>query len=360
MRTKVRCTKVGRVRLIPLAVALALVGAVVCSLDVAATPGARLLTLDQALEAAEASNPGYRRAGLAMDQAELALARLEADRSVKAGALALEQARGAVATARTARDAARRKLRLEARRAYYTLLTARRQQVVAREAMAQAEQQRRIILGHRGPGAATQLDVLNAERAVSEAVAGVQRADTGARLAELALLDLVGWPADVAVTLDEQAAGKPEPWPEEATAVSLALERSPEVRQAREGWQAARLSLSLTENDYTPDLSRKAAAARLADAALAVEEAERRVTLQVRRALAEARLAEAEVEVAAKTVAAATEGDRAARVRFDVGLSVTDELLTAQVRLFQARQAALQARLDLDLARATLDSLIRD
>jgi outer membrane protein TolC len=316
------------------------------------------LTLAAALAAAETGNPAYRRAVLAVDQADLALARIKADQSVKAGALALEQARGAVATARVGRDATRRKLRLDVRRAYYTLLTARRQEQVAREALALAEESRRIILGRRGPGASTQLDVLNAERVAAEAEAGSTRAVIGVHLAELSLADLLGWAAGTPLALEEKGAGEGVELPEEGAAAAQALEHSPEVRQTREALQAARVGLSLTENDYTPELTRKAAAERVDEAALTAVEAERRMALQARRALAEAQVAEAGVAAAGKAVTAAAEGFRAARVRLDAGLSVTDELLTAEVRLTQARQAELQARLDRDLARAALFSLI--
>lgn len=340
------------VRLISLALAVVLAG------PAAALAEGRTVTLPEALRAAEAENPTYRRAILAVEQAELALARLQADRTVKANALGLEQAEGALATAKVARAMALRKLRLEVRRAYYTLLTGRKQQGVAREAWEQAREQKRLLDGRRGSGAATALDALNAERALAEAQAGVARAGTAARLASLTLADLLGRAPDGELDPSEPAGDGLLTLPGEAEAVASALELSPEVRQAREAVGAARVGLKLTENDYTPELARKAAAARLAEALLAVDEVERRVGREVRRALAEVGLAGVAVEAAERGEVAATEAYRAAKVRFDVGLSVTDELLAAQVRLFQTRQAVLQARLDRDLARTALASLI--
>ncbi|HHW13815.1 MAG TPA: TolC family protein [Firmicutes bacterium] len=316
------------------------------------------LTLAEARRVAEQGNPAYRRACLAVDQAGLALARLQADAAIRANALALQQAESAKATAEVAREAAGRKLWLDVQRAYYTLLTARRQQQLAREALDQAQEQLRVAQRRLGSGAGTRLEVLNAERVAAEAEAGVAKADTGARLAELTLRDLLGWPSGKPLVLDEHAPSDFRPVPEEEAAVRLALERSPEVRQAREAVAAARLAVSLGENDYTPDLAQKLAAARLAEAQLGAEEAERRMALQVRRALAELGLAETGVKAAVKATAAAVEGHRAARVRFDTGATGLDEVLAAQVRLFQARQTELQARLDLDLARTAVFSLI--
>lgn len=316
------------------------------------------LTLAEARRVAEQGNPAYRRACLAVDQAGLALARLQADAAVRANALALQQAQSAQATAEVAREAADRKLWLDVQRAYYTLLAARRQQRLAREALDQAQEQLRVAQRRLGSGAGTRLEVLNAERVAAEAEAGVAKADVGARLAELGLQDLLGWPSDRPLAVDEHAPADTRSVPEEEIAVRLALERSPEARQAREAVAAARLAVSLGENDYTPGLAQKLAAARLSEAELLAEEAERRVALQVRRALAELRAAEAGVKAAAKATAAATEGHRAARVRFDTGATGLDEVLAAQVRLFQARQAELQARLDLDLARTAVFSLV--
>jgi outer membrane protein TolC len=244
------------------------------------------------------------------------------------------------------------------RRAYYTLLTAHRQEQVAAEALTLAGESRRLILGRRGLGAATQLEVLNAERVVAEAEAGSVRAATGVHLAELSLGDLLGWAAGTPLLLAEDPAGEEAALPGEEAAAAQARERSPEVRQVREALQAARVGLGLTENDYTPALARQAAATRVDEAALAVAEAERRVGLQARRALAEVPVAEAGIAAAEKAATAAAEGYRAARVRLGAGVAVTDELLGAQVRLVQARQAELSARLDRDLARTALFSLI--
>ncbi|MGE5623649.1 MAG: TolC family protein [Methanocella sp.] len=316
------------------------------------------VNLAAALQEAEAENPTYRRAVLAVEQAELALARLTADQAVKANALGLEQAEGALATAKVAREMALRKLRLEVRRAHYTLLTGRKQQGVAREALEQARDQKRLIDGRRAAGAATALETLSAERALAEAEAGVERAGTAARLASLTLADLLGREPEAGLEPVEPGEAEPATLPAEAAAVASALELSPEVRQAREAVGAARVSLGLTANDYTPELVRKAAATRLSDALLAVDEVERRVGRDVRRALAEVGLATVGIETAERGEAAAAEAYRAAKVRFEVGQSVTDELLAAQVRLFQARQAVLQARLDRDLALTTLASLV--
>ncbi|MGE5553503.1 MAG: TolC family protein [Betaproteobacteria bacterium] len=340
-----------------LAVLAALMAAGVALTPAQAALASRRLTLAEALRAAETGNPGYRRACLAVDQAELALERLRADQAVRAGALALQQAVGTKATAQVAQEAARRRLWLDVRRAYYTLLTAHKQREVAREALEQVKEQDRAVKRRRAAGAATQLDVLAIQRALAEATAGVERAETGVRLAELNLLDLLGWPADTQVELD-QGVTDFVAVPGEAAAIRLALERSPELRQTREAVEAARLGVSLAENDYTPELARKAAELKLEEARLAAEEVERRLALQVRRVLADLELAETQVEAAVKATAAAAEGWRAAQVRFEAGVSGTEELLAAQVRLTQARQAELQARLDYDLARTGLFSLI--
>jgi outer membrane protein TolC len=306
---------------------------------------------------AERNNPGYRRAVLAVEQAQLALTRLEADQTVRAGALSLEQAQGVLATAKSARDAARRKLRLEVRRAFYTLLSAGRQQKVAREALAQAEEYRRAILNRRRTGAGIDLDVLGAERAYAEAAAGVTRADTGVYLAQETVSDLLRWPEGMSLAAVEVGAGEAAPLPEVADAVARALAASPEVRQARAGVAAAELAVKLTENDYTSELAQRAARLKLDEARLALDEAEHGVALQVRKALADGRLAESAVVVAGKVEAAAAEAYRAAKVRFEVGHAVADDLLTAQVRLYQARQASVQAALDRDLAGTVVVSL---
>ncbi|MGE5508787.1 MAG: TolC family protein [Chitinophagales bacterium] len=319
---------------------------------------AALLSLADALALAEQNNPGYRRALLAVDQAQLALTRLRADQTVRAGALSLEQAEEALSTAQTAREAARRRLRLDVRRAFYTLFTAGRQQKVARDGLAQAEEYRRTILSRRKSGAGIDLDVLAAERAYAEAAAGVTRADTGAELAEQTLRDLLRWPAGRPLALGETVSGEKQTLPGTDEAIARALAASPEVAQARAGVAAAELAVKLAENDYTPDLVRRAAALKLEEARLALDDAEHGVALQVRKALADVRLAESAAQVAAKAESAAAEAYRAAKVRFDVGHAVADDLLTAQIRLYQARQAGLQASLDRDLAATAVLALI--
>jgi outer membrane protein TolC len=321
---------------------------------------AKAFSLEEAFKTAEHGNPTYLRAGLALEQAELALAKLQADRAVQPAALSLRQAEGGRAAAFVAKDAARRKLRLDVRRAYYSLLTARKQQEVAAEAVGQAKEQLRVIRGRQSEGAMVKLDVLNAEKAGAEAETGQTRADNGARVAALTLADLLGMPPDGPLQLDGSPPETKRVIPEEEIAINLAGSNSFELKQATEAQAAAELAEELTDNDYTPELIKKSAASRVQDAKLAVEEVRRRLALQVRRALSDAQVAEAGLNLAGKSVIAAQEAYRAAKVRFDAGLWVADELLTAQVKLFQTKQAELQARLDLDLARAAIFSLIGD
>jgi len=288
---------------------------------------------------------------------------------------------------------------------YYLVTGARDQLQVFRSSLQLSQALLSEAQSRRTAGMATGLDVLQAEVGVANARRSVLEAQRTVRSSEDALTALIGrFQFDTplgATRADEDDSESP---PTIAASYRLATERYPALRNARTTLEIAQLDVAFARNDLLPSvdldlalgfnggdstrrgsfsgitepdghnwqagisitypLGRVAEKARFRQSRYALTQAELREKQLEQDVLVAVRNAVRDVETSRETVAIATQAaDLAQRQyeaeteRFRAGLSTSRRVLEAQTDLESARVGSLQARLDLQTARAALRRL---
>jgi len=289
---------------------------------------------------------------------------------------------------------------------YYLLTGARDQLQVFRASLQLSQALLRESQSRRTAGMATRLDVLQAEVGVANARRSVLEAQRTVHASEDSLTALIGrFEFDTpigATSADTDAATEAAPTIE--SSYQLALERYPSLRIARASMEIARLDVDFAHNDLLPSLDldlalgfngddrtrrgsfsgvtepdghswqaglsviyplgRSAEKARfrqskyaLTQAELLARQLEQDVLVAVRNAVRDVETSQESVGIAGQAAELAQRQYEAETARFRAGLSTSRRVLEAQTDLESARVANLQARLDLQTARATLRRL---
>ena len=290
--------------------------------------------------------------------------------------------------------------------AYYLLTGARDQLQVFRSSLQLAQALLSESQSRRTAGMATGLDVLQAQVGVANARRSVLEAQRTVRASEDNLTALIGrfqFDTPLGATRAD-ADDTREGAPTFENSYRLALERYPALLSARATLEIAKLDVSFAHNDLLPSLDldlalgfngsdstrrgafagisnpdgynwqaglsityplgRMAEKARFRQSRFALSQAELREKQLEQDVLVAVRNAVRDVETSREVVSIATQAaDLAQRQyeaeteRFRAGLSTSRRVLEAQTDLESARVANLQARLDLQTARAALRRL---
>jgi len=289
--------------------------------------------------------------------------------------------------------------------AYYLLTGARDQLLVFQASLQLAEALLRESQSRRTAGMATRLDVLQAEVGLANARRNVIEAQKTVHESEDGLLRLIGrFQFDTPLGATSAEADLAEALPTVASSFALARERFPALRNARAALELARLDIDSAADDLKPSfdldlavgfngedstrrgafsgisepdgsswqagisitypLGRVAEKARFRQSHYALSQAELRAQQLEQEVLASVRSAVRNVETNRESVSIATQAAELARSQYDAetarfrsGLSTSRRVLEAQTDLESARVANLQARLDLQTARAALRRL---
>jgi outer membrane protein len=289
--------------------------------------------------------------------------------------------------------------------AYYLVTGARDQLQVFRSSLQLAQALMNEAQSRRTAGMATGLDVLQAEVGVANARRSVLEAQRTVRASEDALTALIGrFQFDTPLGPTRTDDDATEPPPTIASSYRLATERYPALRNARANLEIAQLDVTFARNDLLPSvdldlalgfngndstrrgslsgitepdghnwqagisitypLGRVAEKARFRQSRYALTQAELRekqleqdVLVAVRNAVRDVDTSRESVTIAAQAADLAQRQYEAETDRFRAGLSTSRRVLEAQTDLESARVANLQARLDLQTARATLRRL---
>lgn len=294
---------------------------------------------------------------------------------------------------------------LQVKQQFYAALAAREAEAAARTQLEQAEQQLRASTARVAAGVATKSDSLRSAIQVGNAQLAVLTAQNDLRVANAALTRIIG--SDLVVTAAASDTLMPVPsLPSEADVESMIAE-GPAIRLAEANVATARAAKRSQRASYLPtlsmsysystnessgafsggnlfllggqnprrqtlrfsfsynifdgfgreqqavqaDVSLRNAEAQLRDARLAA----RQNYTSLMRTIANA---QARVDVQLQAIAAAEEDLRVQQQRYQLGASTLLDLLTSQTQLNQARTTLIQARLDLRVATAQLESLI--
>ena len=295
---------------------------------------------------------------------------------------------------------------LQVKQQYYAALAAREAESAARTQLEQAEQQLKASTARVSAGVATKSDSLRSAIQVGNAQLAVLTAQNDLRVANAALTRIIG--SDIVVTAapSDTMLSATGPLPLDAE-VEAMISQGPAVRLAEANVSSARASKKAQRASYLPtltmnynystnqssnsfqggnlfliggqnpnrqtvqfsfgynifdgfsreqqsvsaDVSLRNAEAQLRDARLAA----RQNYTSLLRTIANA---QARIDVQQAAIAAAEEDLRVQQQRYQLGASTLLDLLTSQTQLNQARQTLIQARFDLRVARAQLESLI--
>ncbi|GBE48040.1 outer membrane channel protein [bacterium BMS3Bbin12] len=304
----------------------------------------------------------------------------------------LRRARAMAAAARRGERMAGQKLLFEVIGRYEGLRTADAYVGVAGQAIRAARSYRELSRKLFRHGVVAKTDVLRAQVQLGTARLGLMRAQKQRALAGEGLRILIGRPegralrlAPGVVTIDvpREALGRLKADAETANPGLRALDA--QVRAARAGVHQARaaylphfnLMLAREWNDRTVALSHPSytvagvlnwdvldfgarrgaldrAQARVIRKRAALQQARDGIRLQIEQAWQDARLAAARIQVKAAAVTAAAETARLEKLRYEQGVSIFTQLLSAQAELDQARADRVAARYQETMARAAL------
>ena len=256
---------------------LAVFAAVFAAVSVSAQETAPL-TLSQAIDLALTANPGLVGARL---QTEVARAGVDVAGQRPNPELALEEARetphDAATLSQTLETAGKRRRRIElaeagvvgreaqlaravtdmrnrVRRAFYTLVFARRRLTETTDLLHLAERTRDTAKARFESGDVPRLDVLQAELSMAQADNEAQTAAGQVTAARIDLNTLLARPPEAPTTLAEEKTGPiPDRFPDGATAVRLALTANAELAVLDRSIAEQKARVALTRAQQTPD-----------------------------------------------------------------------------------------------------------
>lgn len=290
---------------------------------------------------------------------------------------------------------------LSVQQQFFNALAARESEDAARAQLAQAEQQLAVARRRVVAGAAIASDSLLATTQVLNARLALSTAQNARRDANATLTRLVGSPTPVAAAINDPAVTTMATVPLDSAALAAAAEAGPLVtaasatrRAADARRQAARaaylptlnasysrggsgtgqfgfgsdpflysgqLNLSLSYpifNQFSREEQVARASVNADNAAVALRDARLQARELTVRYLGALQLGREQIALQTAAVAAATEGLRVQQQRYELGLSLIVDVLTAQTTLNQARANLIAARNTVRLATAQIESLL--
>jgi OMF family outer membrane factor len=287
----------------------------------------------------------------------------------------------------------------DVRQAYYRLLLAQASAEVADRTVALASESLRVARARVAAGAAARFDEVQAEVNLATARQSQVRARTAIAQASHALAALLNLPLDTTLVLRDGFSTEPVTTPLDRL-IARALESRPELAELRARQAAAQAAIQLAESGAKPTVGLNAAAnygnsgglfagtiasggwsvtlaatlnlfdggitrERIKEAQLRLEqlkaaEALQRqgIELEVRLAYLTLQSAREELAGADALVRQAREALRIATVRFEAGVGITLEVLTAQTNASQAEVARAQALYAYSAALAALERAV--
>ncbi len=308
----------------------------------AAAPVAHALTLEEALGAAR-GRPDAVNQQLELLNASNALVRTQGD------PLALKmdkvKAQQAVDLGRVQLEKAYDDALVDIAKAYTSVLEAREQVGLADKGVALAQSSLRIARIRLANGGGTQLDVQDAQVQLDNAQKNAAAAGKGLSVALANLEGMIGQQLDAA-ELEPVSDDFLVPVPEMDAALE-AVRGHPQLVQARQGLELARLGVSLLDPAYAAPAQIENAKTQLQTTEKLVTEAQRGMQLQARNLVIQAQNAAEGYRIAQDDAANAEKRLGFQKDRLDAGL-------IAQVQYDQAQLDALQARLGVTQARDQL------
>lgn len=307
-----------------------------------AEQGKPALSLEDARKLAIEGNDSYAAAKLDFDAANIQLEMARAEGLVRPSVVATKRAENARKNASRALVARREALMVDVDSTYYALVAAQEGLAIRKKAEEQATESLRIVKLRLGSGLASKLEAMATEIQLERARAEVKSAESDLELAALALKQVLGLDLSTSLVATDSAVPLDADMGFEA-GLALALKNRPEIVQAREALEIAELEVKFSDNEYTPELTRRLNRNSLEKARIQLEQAERAVYVEARRLCLATLGAARDMKASSAAAGQAEENYRVMKLRYEYGMEIANSLLGAQVDLTEARLASLRA-----------------
>ncbi len=128
------------------------------------------------------------------------------------------------------------------------------------------------------------------------------------------------------------------------------LKNRPEMVETRDALEIAELEVEFSDNDYTPELSKRLYRNSLGRIRLQLDQVKQGVQIEARRLYIAVQNAKRTAKVAQAVAVQAEENYKIMKLRYEYGMEIANTLLGAQVNLTEAKLAELQALMNYDMA----------
>ncbi len=286
--------------------------------------------------------PREMRAGLGLDMYQLHLAKYVAPVASQANlTIAEKQA-----------ELRENVLRLEVEKNYYELLRKKTALDNAKNALLRAQEQLRIAQESYKAGVLAKSDVIGAEVLVASKEAGVVNAQNQFDKAILNLAQTLGLDLDTKIVPATQFSFEPITI-DLAKEINKALEQDISVIGAKEGLKVAEVTFEQARGFYTPNVfTYREAEYGLEEAKVNLKKAQDELELKVRSAYLDLLSAKTAYETLEKSLEAARENYRVAKLRFEAGVATRLEMEQAADQLSEQEGSLMEMLYNYNLAAA--------
>jgi len=310
------------------------------------------LGLDDARKLALSGNASYSMAKLDFDAAEIQFEMSQADALMRPSVVAVKKAENARRNTARALVAKEQALMLDVDSAYYSLLSAQMRLDIRRKAEEQAKDTARIVTLKYDAGLASKIEVISAELQLQRAISETLSAEGDLELAALTLKQVLGLSLDTKVV----ATGAPKLAVEGREEIDFdedlakVLANRPEIVETRDALEIAELEVKFSDNDYTPELSKRLYRNAEEKIRLQFDQVKQGVQIEACRLYLAVQNAKRAMEVAQAAAFQAEENYKIMKLRYEYGMEIANTLLGAQVNLTEAKLAELQAFMNYEMA----------
>ena len=340
-----------------LAVCLALLlGLVICPLVWGADSVEQELMIDLEFVRQQAlvGNRDYLQAEQDLELARIQLTSAVADNLQRASVVNVKQAESNFKAAERNLEIAAKNAQLDGEIKYYNFVKAERQVAIAKDALEQAKEQMRIIKVKHEEGMATNLDLRQAEQMYLQSSNSYQSAVKNLALARAQLNSVLGLdlaqPFQVA---DQDFSYTPLDLSLDQ-ALKLALANNSMLIELQEQLEIAKLDEKAADNDFTAPLVAQTKTLQREKLELRIASLNDQIYLQTVELWNSVQALNSNYLASLVAVEIAEENYRIIQVRFEDGLEIPVNLLSAQIELDRATQQALNSLFDYNVAKSQL------
>jgi outer membrane protein TolC len=330
------------------------------------------LSLADAIKMAENNNPQIHLSKLALEKANLAKKEIvykdkntpdmvKNDFDVKYGfELGKKRADFGVKMAEVGVDATIRNIRFGVEAAYYAALAADDNYRIAEESLKMQEEMLRIAQAKFKSGTVARKDVLDAQTQLAKAQADYQKAESEKEKAYINLKRLLGIEMDRPVELTDEFEYRP--LDKEADLKKLledAQKNRMDIIQARWNLDIAQLDFDLISKVYPSNTFKyKEKEYNLEEARIKFDDTVSQVEAEVREILLDLRVAGGNIPLLDKSVEAAEESLRLAKLSYEAGIVRSVDVMAAEEALKRIRLQRSQAIYNYNLAKIKLENVV--